>query len=111
MKKYCSVPCSKREIQKNHTENGGKSAYEKKTKKKLICGYRNCQTEFESSHAKAKYCCTKHAKQEAYIVDADKKRPNRVITPRYPTEREIRFAIPNFSAKWLEKLWNNRRAA
>ena len=111
MKKYCSVPCSKKEIQKQNAEHGSKSSYQLKEKKEYVCGYRNCQVEFKSSHNRAKFCCVKHSKQEAYIANADKIKPNRVIQIRHPEQREKRFAIPHFSAKWLEKLWNNRRTA
>lgn len=109
IKVYCQTSCAKREIRKKAEDRGIK--HKCNPKRTITCHYRNCTNKFQSRIANAKYCCPKHAKAEAYMVKADKNRPDRNKKHMtYALEvKNSRFKIPKMSAEWLQTLWDKRK--
>ncbi len=117
-KAYCSDTCRQRETRKKHRENGTAKPRKTKTKREVTCNHRNCQKTFMSSRKNAKFCSSSCGRRENVATSIEQKRERQQVKTRYfkHDAEEVRkrrelSKNKNFSAKWLEKLWNNRRAA
>lgn len=106
---YCCIQCAKREVRKKQEDKGIKYSPPQITK---VCEFRACNEKFTTTNKKKIFCCNEHAKAEAHYRRADAKNPNRRKSHKTyaATVKADRFPIPNFSAKWLQDAWDERKA-